>query len=218
MEVIWAPQRALERVARECNVVAGFGIVALWAAFSLLTAGVTVFFGDIDRQLRPQDFPELPPELFEGVALGTRILIPASAVLWPFVWWAAISLVMQLATRIFGGSGPLSGMFAAVGAACVPLALGAIVQLPIAILQVSLGFESPAGTVLGLLGNLILLAIYLWHIALVVIGARFARQVSYGESGGACALSCVGCGGLILLAITIFVVLVVALAGAAGGG
>ncbi|TCJ19688.1 hypothetical protein E0L93_04065 [Rubrobacter taiwanensis] len=220
LDVIWAPARAMERLTREGGgAAAGFGIVALWAALSLLSAALEVFLFPVEQQFSPEDFPQLPPELFEGELLLTaRVLAVVFAVLLPFIWWIAVSLVMQLATRIFGGSGPLSNMLAIVGVACLPLALETLVQMPLTGLQLAAGPDSPVGVLLGLLGFLILLGSGIWHVALVIVGSRFARQLSYGESGGACALSCVGCGGLILLAITIVVVLVVTLAGTFGGG
>ena len=62
------------------------------------------------------------------------------------------------------------------------------------------------------------LAFLLWHVALVGIGAAFARRVGYGESAGSCAISCAGCIGLILIVVLVFVVLVVVIVGAAGSG
>jgi hypothetical protein len=127
------------------------------------------------------------------------------SVLSPFVWWISVSLAMQLATRLFGGSGPLAAMFAAVGVAGVPLALGALAQVLATGLQVALGVESTAGMVSGLLGGLLALAAFVWHVVLVVVGAALARRMGYGEAAGSCAVSCVGCLGLIILVAVVLV-------------
>lgn len=206
----------MERLSREGGA-AGFAVVALWASLGLLGAALTVFFTPLDQQLNPQDFPELPPEILDNIAVGTQIVVPLTAVLTPFIWWPVLSLLMQLATRFFGGSGSLGRMFTVIGVACVPFALLAAIQLPISGLQIALGFESAASATLGLLSNALSLAALGWHIALVIIGARFARQVSYGQSGGSCALSCVGCGGLAILVIAVLVAVFAAVIGAAGG-
>jgi hypothetical protein len=112
---------------------------------------------------------------------------------------------MQLATRFFGGSGPLSAMLAAVGVAGVPLALGALVQALATGLQVVLGVDSTAGVTIGILGGLLGLAALVWHAVLVVIGAALARRIGYGESAGSCAVSCAGCLGLIILVAVVLV-------------
>jgi hypothetical protein len=131
--------------------------------------------------------------------VATEVATLILSVLAPFVWWIAVSLVMQLATRFFGGSGPLPAMLAAVGVAGVPLALGSLVQALATGLQVTLGVYSTAGTTIGLLGGLFALAAFVWHVVLVVIGTALARGIGYGESAGSCAVSCVGCLGLIIL-------------------
>lgn len=71
---------------------------------------------------------------------------------------------------------------------------------------------------LGLLSGLLGLAFLLWHAALVVIGAAFARRVGYGQSAGSCAISCAGCVGLILIVVVAIIVLVAVIVGAASSG
>lgn len=65
------------------------------------------------------------------------------SVLWPFVLWVVVSLVMQLVTRFFGGEGPLSAMFAAVGVAYLPYVLSTLVSAPVQAVQVTLTPRAP---------------------------------------------------------------------------
>jgi len=113
-------------------------------------------------------------------------------------------------------------MLAAMGVAQVPLVISAAIYIPITGLQVLLDPAYQSGSsvtaVLGLLSGFLGLAFLLWHVALVVIGAAFARRVGYGESVGSCAISCTGCVGLILIVVLVFVVLVAVIVGAAGSG
>jgi hypothetical protein len=113
--------------------------------------------------------------------------------------------VMQLATRFFGGSGPLSAMLAVVGVAGVPLALGVLAQGLATGLQIALGVDSTTGVMVGTLGGLFALAALVWHVVLVVIGAALARGIGYGEAAGSCAVSCAGCLGLIILVSVVLV-------------
>jgi hypothetical protein len=124
--------------------------------------------------------------------------------------------LMQLITRFFGGSGPFSGMLAAVGVAQVPFLVSAIISLPIVGLQIVLGppdsaSENPVSSLLGLLSSLLGLAFFIWFAVLVVIGTALARRVSYGQSTGSCAISCAGLIGLLLVVTVVVVVLIVAI-------
>jgi hypothetical protein len=131
-----------------------------------------------------------------------------SAVIQPFILWLLVSGLMQLVTRFFGGTGPFSAMLAVVGVAQIPLVISAAIYVLITGLQVVLGPADTSGTsvatVLGLLSGLLGLAFLVWHAALVVIGAAFARRVGYG--------------GLILIVVLVFVVLVAVIVGATGSG
>jgi hypothetical protein len=187
-------------VAAERNVLAGFIVTAVYAALSLVAAAVAVLGGVTRAQFEGQTTPPgLPPDLLDNIVAATEIITLIFAVLSPFVWWLLVSLVIQLATRFFGGSGPLSAMLAAVGVAGVPLALGALAQAFATGLQVALGVESTAGVMVGTLGGLLALAALVWHVVLVVIGAALARGIGYGEAAGSCAVSCAGCLALIIL-------------------
>jgi hypothetical protein len=199
--VIWAPVRALRSAAEERRVLAGFVVTAVYAAASLLAAAVAVLGGVTRAQFpqSPADAPALPPDLLENLVVATEVATLVLSVLSPFIWWVAVSLVMQLATRFFGGIGPLPAMLAAVGVAGVPLALGSLTQALATGLQVALGVGSTAGMVAGLSGGLVSLATFVWSAVLVVIGAALARRIGYGESAGSCAVSCAGCLGLIIL-------------------
>jgi hypothetical protein len=198
--VVWAPVWVLRDAAAERRVLAGFVVTVVYAALSLAAAAVAVLGGVTRTQFAGQPPPPgLPSDLLENLVVATEVATLVLSVLSPFVWWIAISLVMQLATRFFGGSGPLSAMLAAVGVAGVPLALGALTQALGTGLQIALGVDSTAGVTIGLLGGLFTLATFVWHVVLAVIGAALARGIGYGESAGSCAVSCAGCLGLIIL-------------------
>ena len=181
-------------------MLAGFVVTAVYAALSLAAAAVAVFGGVTRAQFEGQPAtPGFPADLLESIMVATEVATLVFSVLAPFVWWIAVTLVMQLVTRFFGGSGPLGAMLAAVGVAGVPLAIAALVQALATGLQVAIGVQSAAGVTIGLLGGLLALAAFVWHVVLVVIGAALARGIGYGESAGSCAVSCVGCLGLIIL-------------------
>lgn len=215
LAVIWAPVSTLRRAAEERRVLLGFGVVALYAALNLIITAVDVLGGVSTGALNPEDFPGVPPELLEGFTQrGAWFLI--SAVFSPFVGWAVVSLLMQLVTRFFGGTGPLSGMFAVVGIAAVPLVIAAAIELPVTGLQAAIGSESTVSAILDLLLLCIVLAAYAWNVALVIIGAAFARRIGYGESAGSCAISCAGCSALILIVVVVLGILVAVMLQAIG--
>jgi Yip1-like protein len=197
----------LRDAAERRRVLAGFVVMAVYAALSLAAAAIAVLGGVTRAQFSPgpAEPPGLSPELLENVMVAAEVATLVFSVLSPFVWWISVSLAMQLATRLFGGSGPLVAMFAAVGVAGVPLALGALAQVLATGLQVALGVESTTGMVSGLLGGLLALAAFVWHVVLVVVGAALARRMGYGEAAGSCAVSCVGCLGLIILVAVVLV-------------
>jgi hypothetical protein len=210
--------RVLGRVAAERNVLAGFVVTAVYAALSLAAAAIAVLGGVTRAQFAGQPAPPgLSPGALESIVRLTEAGTLILSVLTPFVWWVAISLVMQLVTRFFGGEGPISAMLAVVGVAGVPLALGALFQTIGTGLQAALGVESTAGTVAGLLGGLVALATLVWHVVLVVVGAALARGIGYGESAGSCAVSCAGCLALIILVAVVLVGIGVLVANAYGG-
>jgi hypothetical protein len=202
--VVWAPVRVLRDAAEERRVLAGFVVTAVYAASSLAASAVAVLGGVTRAQFDPRGV-DLPPGAVDDLVAAAEIATLLFSVLAPFVWWLVVSLVMQLATRLFGGGGPLSATLAAVGVAEVPLALGSLVQALATGLQVALGVGSDAGVIVGLLGGLLTLAAFVWHAVLVVIGAALARRIGYGEAAGSCAVSCVGCLGLIILVAVILV-------------
>lgn len=224
LAVIWSPVSTLSRVAEERRVLLGFGIVAVYAALSLVGSVLAVFFF-FPQMLSGFEAAGLPPG-FEDLVPFIEVFSLIYAVASPFVLWLLVAGLMQLITRFFGGTGPFSGMLAVVGVAQVPLVIAAVIGIPIAGLQVVLLPEgltlgdpatiSPAANTIGWLNSLLGLAFWLWHAALVVIGAAFARRISYGESVGSCAISCGGCLGLILIVGVVFGVLIGVLVGAAG--
>ncbi len=204
------------RVAEERRVLLGFGIVALYAALQLIIAVVDVLGGVTAGAFNPEDFPELPPEIVESLSQSVGVGALIIAVLSPFVGWAVVSLLMHLVTRFFGGTGPLSGMFAVVGVAAVPLVIASAIELPATGLQAVVGPQSTAAAIVGALLLLLSLAAYAWNVVLVVIGAAFARRIGYGQSAGSCAISCAGCVGLILVVAVVLGVLAAVLFQAAG--
>ncbi len=214
--MIWTPVRSLGEVAEERKVLPGFVAVALYAALGLILQAVFVFGGAMEVPFGAQDMqppPGTPTEIFENAVVAAQVAALIFAVLGPFVWWVVVSLVMQLVTSLFGGAGPLSAMFAAVGVAFVPLAALTALQIPLGGLQVVLGPETTGGVVAGLISSLLSLGGFVWHVVLVVIGAAPTRGIGYGESTGSCALSCGGC---LVLAALIAVVIIGGLAALAG--
>ena len=222
--MIWAPMRALSRTAEERRVLLAFGIVALYAALSLVGTSLGTFSTLEQLQSGPQA-AELPAE-FEGFFTYLFVFALIFSVIWPFISWLLISGLMHLVTRFFGGTGPFSGMLAVIGVAHVPSVIERIVQIPLAGLQILLAPDPAAAdsttggglavSVLGLLSLLLWLAAFVWFVVLVIIGAALARHVGYGESAGACAISCAGIVGLILVVGVILAVVVAALIGVVG--
>ena len=151
--------------------------------------------------------------LVSASEIGTIILSTIS----PFLTWIVISLLMQLTTRFFGGSGSFSAMFAVVGYSFVPLALGGVLVEFTTLGQVALGPGTATSVAVGYLGTLIGYAFFFWQVALVVIGAAFARRIGYGESAGSCAISCAGClGSIIVLGIVLAIAIPVILSATGG--
>jgi hypothetical protein len=224
LAVIWAPVRTLSRAAEERWVLLSFGIVALYAALSLVGTSLGTF-GTLEQLQSGPQAAELPPE-FEGFFTYLFVLTLIFSVVWPFISWLLISGLMHLVTRFFGGTGPFSGTLAVVGVAHVPSVAERIVQIPLAGLQILLAPDPAAAdsatggglaaTILTLLGLLLWLAGFVWFVVLVVIGAALARRVGYGESAGSCAISCAGTLGLILVVGVVLAVVVAALVGVVG--
>jgi hypothetical protein len=216
--------RTLSRAAEERRVLLAFGIVALYAALSLVGTSLGTFSALEQLQSDPQA-AELPAE-FEGFSTYLFVFTLIFSVIWPFISWLLISGLMHLVTRFFGGTGPSSGMLAAIGVAHVPSVIERIVQIPLAGLQILLAPDPAAAdsttggglavAVLGLLGLLLWLAAFVWFVVLVIVGAALARRVGYGESAGSCAISCAGIVGLILVVGVILAVVVAALVGVVG--
>ena len=217
MRVIWSPAEAMATVARERKLGTGFGVIVLAALIALASSAISIFTGSGGAQLDPQNFPTIPPETLRSMETFFKVGIPVTSVLVPFVWWIGVSLVMQLVTRFFGGNGPLSAMFAVIGVAYVPLLVGSLVNFLLTGLRVALGTQSGAAVAVGLISTVLVLAFLVWHVALIVVGASFAREISYGQSGGSCAISCVGFVVLVVL-LVLAIILIIALATGAFGG
>lgn len=216
-DVVRSPVQTMERVASERMLAAGFGVVAASAVLGLISSVISVLGGATASQFNPQNFPTVPPEGLRTMTTAIQVATPVFAAVSPFVSWAVISLVMQLVTRFFGGSGPLSGMFAAVGVASVPSLISGALGIIFSGLVVAVGPQSAAASVVGIVSSLVGLALFAWQVALVIIGARFARGISYGQSGGSCAISCAGCAGSLVLILVVVVVIIALAVGASGG-
>ncbi len=214
--VIWSPVRTLRRVAEERRALPGFLVVTTYAALSLIVSTAFVLGGVTRRSIEQQSpQPGLPPGFEDTLARVAEVAIPALALLSPFVIWLVVSLLMQLATRFFGGAGPLSSMLGVVGVAQAPFFVSGVLSAVLTGLQLLAGQGTPAGAALGYLVSLVGIAFFLWYVVLVVIGAALARNIGYGESAGSCALSCVGLGVLIILVVIVAAIGTFAAVGAA---
>lgn len=202
--VIWDPVRTLRLVAEERRAFPGFVVVAVYAALSLIISTAFVLGGVTRRSIEQQPpQPGLPPGFEDTLARVAGVAIPALAALSPFAIWLVVSLLMQLATRFFGGAGPLSSMLGVVGVAQAPFFVSGALGALLTGLQFLVGAGTPVGAALGYLVSLVGVAFFLWYVVLVVIGAALARNVGYGESAGSCALSCVGLGILIIVVVIV---------------
>jgi hypothetical protein len=200
--VIWAPVRTLRGVAGERRALPGLVVVALYAALSLAVSATFVLGGATRRSVEQQSTqPGLSRESLETLVRVAEVGTPILAALSPFVIWLVVSLLMQLATRFFGGAGPLSSMLGVVGVAQAPLIAGGVLGAVLSGLQLLAGAGTPVGAALDYLVFLVGLGFSLWYVVLVVIGAALARDIGYGESAGSCALSCVGLGVLIIVVV-----------------
>jgi hypothetical protein len=217
LAVVWAPVRVLRDAAVHKRVLAAFIVTALYAALGLAGSVVAVLGGVTRAQFEGQP-PGLPPGTMENIREATQVGVVVSSVLTPFVVWISVSLTMQFVTRFFGGGarvgtsetnavsdsdGSLAATLAAVGVSGVPLVISSAIGLVLSGLQVTLGAQSTAGIVLGYVAGLLGLAAFVWYVVLVVIGVAQARNLGYSESAGSCAVSCVGCAGLIILVVVV---------------
>lgn len=212
-KLIVSPAVTMREIGEERRVPAGLTAVSLWALLSLASAAIFVLSGGVSQQ----QFPELAPEVFQSMQTGVKVFVLLFAVLGPFIWWLGLSSLMHLATGLFNGQGSFPGTIAVIGLACVPWVVWSLADIALQALQMLPVVQGNAAVVLRALSLLLFAAILLWHIALVVIGARYARSTSYGASAGSCALSFLGCGMAIALLIVTLVLLVVALSGVPGG-
>lgn len=213
LEVLRGPRFVLETAGRERRPGAGFLVVGLWSLLSLALTLVFVFGGG----LRPEQFPELPPAAFEQLERGLRVFVPLSALLFPFVWWLGVSALMHLTVRLFGGRAAFPGMLAVVGIACAPWVAGYLVQLPVGLLQLTLGEASVVSTALGWLAFAVSAGALLWHVYLVVLGTRLTAGTSPAGTGASCALAGLGClTATFFLALTL-ITMAVALSRGVGG-
>ena len=197
-------------------MLAAFIVTALYAALGLAGSIVAVLGGVTRAQFDGQP-PGLPPGTIENLRAATEVGIIVSSVLTPFLVWIAISLSMQFVTRFFGGArvgtsetnavsasdGSLAATLAAVGISGTPLVISSAIGLVLTGLRVALGAQSTAGIVLGYVAGLLGLAALVWYVILVVIRAAQTRNLDYAESAGLCAVSCIGCAGLIILVVIV---------------
>lgn len=205
--VIWDPVRTLRRTSEERRALPGLVVVALNAALSLALSAAFVLVGATRRSVERQVSPDLPAGPEETLVRATEVGTLAFAALSPFAIWLVVSLLMHLATRLFGGTGPLRSMLGVAGVAQAPFIVGGLLGAVLSGLQALAGAETPIGAVLDYLVFLAGFGFSLWYVVLVVVGGALARNIGYGESAGSCALSCVG------LAVLIIVVVIAAAIG-----
>lgn len=92
-----------------------------------------------------------------------------------YLKWFGYSAVFHLVADLLGGRGGARGVFAVVGLAELPSAL----LIPFQLLGYWFGVGNTAVTILlGLAG----LAVWIWHIVLLVIGVRAVHHLSTGRS------------------------------------
>lgn len=225
IDVIRSPARGMREVARR-GAMPGFVTIVVWTVVSLLAAGLGLLLGgftSVDEILRGMPPGTVPPEIDEQslkrIVAGFQVIGIGLRALWPFIYWPLLTLVMYLITRFYGGEGSLSGMFGAMGAACVPFAISGLLQLPITGVQAAIasgGEPGAANVAVGAVGGVLNLAVLIWHVALVVVGGAAARQISYGRSGGSCAISCATVVGIPLLLLILFSILLAVFGGSGG--
>lgn len=208
LDVIRTPASGMRQIAQQ-GALPGFVTVALWIVVSLLAAGLGLLLGgfasadELLEGLPPGSVPQGVDEAgLESIVVGAQAAGIGLRALWPLLYWAVLTLAMHLISRLFGGSGSLSGMFGAMGAACAPFVISGILRLVVTGGQeatASAGGPEAVGIALGAVGALISVAALIWHVALVVIGTSAARRLSYGGSAGSCATSCAAVIGVPLL-------------------
>lgn len=220
-KVLWSPVDVMRRAAHNQQVLLGFATVALLAAVSLINSLLQVATGVTANQLNSPQFQDMPPEMREAIGTLSTVGSPIMSLISPFISWLLISGAVYLAARVLGGRGPFTAMLAVVGLAFLPSILSGLIGIPLGLITGSFSPGSAGGAGLvalfgvGVIGFLIGLAVFVWQIALIIIGTRFAQNLdSYGRSGGACALSCGGCLGILLLLIIGLAALAALLAGA----
>ena len=201
--VIWDPVRTLRRVAEGRRALPGLAVVVANTALSVVLGAIFVLTGatrrSVERQAAQQ--PDLHPDTPELVARVAEVGTLSLAALSPVAVWLVVSLLMHFATRLFGGTGPLSAMLGVVGVAQVALVVGNALGAVLSRLRLLAGMGTPVGAVLDYLVFLASLGFSLWCVVLVVVGAALARNIGYGESAGSCALSCVGLAVLIIIVV-----------------
>lgn len=216
-----SPIEGMRGITGQESSVPGFIVVALWAVIGLVSAGVAILLGvggeDVLEDLPPGTLPEeIGPEAIEGLLVTFQVVGVFLTAIFPFFYWLVLSLVMQLVTRFFGGEGSLSRMLGAVGAACLPFVILGLVELPLTGVQVLLEDGGAGAVIVSLLSFLLYLAALVWHVALVVVGSGVARQISFGQSGGSCAISCAAVVGIPILLLVLLVAVAALIGGVAG--
>lgn len=194
-KVLTNPRTTLETVVRGQKVWSAAGVVGLWALLNLALTTALAFGGDLREQ-----FAGLSPSVLDQVVLTLRNLGPVSAFLLPFVWWIGVAALLLLTANLFGDGAGYSTMLSVVGIACAPWVAGYALQLPLGMVQLLLG-EGSVASALGGFSLVVSLASLVWHVALVVIGVRFAAGTSYRGATASCVLAGLGCAtaGLILV-------------------
>ncbi len=208
----------MANVAADRAVLTGLAIVIVWAIVSLL-AGIVSQGGNLSQLNRElTSNPEISSQQAREIARAVGTFLPVLSGVAPLVWWIVISCLMYAATAMLGGRGPFGALLATVGVAAAPYAVLSLINLVLGLIATATN-EPTAAALFNTLGNLLGLIALVWHIWLVILGASLSRDLSTGQATGSCAISCVGCG--ILLVALVFVIVIVAAAavgGATGSG
>ncbi len=124
LAVIWAPVRVLREAAAGRRVLAGFTVAAAFALLGLAGSVLAVLGGITSVPLRGSRSLVChrgPSGPIDNLRIITMMGVIVSSTLTPIVVWIGVSLIMQLVTRFFNGSGPLPAVLALVDISGVPI-------------------------------------------------------------------------------------------------
>lgn len=205
--VLYAPQRSMERVAKNQLLIPGVIVVAIWALINLIgtIAGLDVSLAALQQSFQQEG---LSDQATQSITALFRVGGPILAIITPFIYWFFTSVFIFIAGRMLSGQGSFTGSLAIFGLALAP-------QVCVAIIQIFL--DAALGQVGSAIGSILSLIALIWTIVLAIIGISHNENFSYERSTGACAISCVeSC--VFWVAVGIVVTIVIAGIGVAVAG